>query len=168
MRKLKMVCDKKSAFLGVAEDKVTYLNPGGDLCRIGHGDFVTEIEVPDWLTAGEFAKNAMGWRVAWEIGVDKNWARTWQEFLVSGTKGAVRFGIIRLLKTTNFRSSLNFSAHSQLVEWLETEPKLRNNTFPLSKRQLDFIVFEMDGFTSRRAEAKARADLLNVNVMTAS
>jgi hypothetical protein len=54
------------------------------------------------------------------------------------------------------------SARDQLIEWLNAEPKNRRYNFPLSRRQLDYLVYVTDRAMAKRLETNAREEIFSI------
>lgn len=154
---------RKQGFLGLAGHTealgIQYWNCDGDVVHAELSDVVVcDIDVPDWLPVWDFLRHVDEWRLAWAMGLNKEWPEAWQRFIVFNTKSAVRIAVIRLLNTVNFRSSMAASSKDQVVEWLNAEPRLRRYSFPLSRRQLEFLVFATDRDIAKQIQSSFKEE----------
>lgn len=139
-----------AGFVGVAIDPQTYVDFTGQAQKMDAQLRLCEMAVPVWLSMWDFLQNFAAWRLAWAMGVDKEWPESWQRFIVFHTKNDVRVAIIRLLGTVECRSAMIGSAKRQVEEWLSVAPHLRRYVFPLSREQLNYLVYATDRATARR------------------
>lgn len=141
---------KTTGFVGLVVDEQTYFDFDGKAQRLDNSLRVCEIVVPKWLSVWDFLQNFAEWRLAWAMGMDKEWPESWQRFIAFKTKGDVRVAVIRLLSTSQCRSAMVNSARQQVIEWLSAEPHLRRYVFPLSREQMSYLVYATDRSVARR------------------
>ena len=99
-----------------------------------------EVTMPEWLSSDEYLRDYVGWSYAWGRGVDKAWPESWQRSIKNMPDRAERVAIIELLAQKNFRSAFRKSLRDGIVAWLETSPEDRKYAYPLSSKQIGYIV----------------------------
>lgn len=105
-----------------------------DMLVLGPVYYVAEVELPEWLSAKEWASTHIKWKYTWGQGVKKEWPEAWQRGLLEFSS-AETLACAKLLATKKFRSSFRESLRDQLVVWLETPAEERKFNSPFSPRQ---------------------------------
>lgn len=105
--------------------------------RLVTGDLfeVREVTLPAWLSADEWARDAVGWKYLWGAGVEMTWPEAWQRALM-GVSFAERYWLCQILRVKKFRSEFRRSLFNQIVSWMETPEEYRRFPRPLSPRQM--------------------------------
>lgn len=133
------------------------LEATGTFCRAPDDDgpvtgklySVEDVDLPEWLSANEWARNFVRWKFLWGHGADLEWPEAWQRGLLH-LNSAEKTGCIKLLRTKKFRSEFRKSLYEQLVAWLETPADERKYSSPFSPKQWGTLINRWTALESKR------------------
>ena len=98
---------------------------------------VQEIEIPEWMAPEEYLANVHNWKWYVKIGGSEDLGRE-AFFKISAVQdGALRLGMVKLLKQKSFKSPFRKSLRMQLDKWIIGESKYE---IPFSYKQYPYVV----------------------------
>lgn len=96
---------------------------------------VRRVEIPAWMSLGEWLRDYIGYKYLWGHGCDPSWPADWQRRLLElGAEGQLVCS--KLLATKVFRSVFRAQLRMQLVLWLEGRSPYAS---PFSGRQWECL-----------------------------